>query len=154
MTPVLPVAIVVAVVTLVVTAVVTRYLSDRRVSTLSKWLGERLEVELPSAASESEASIAVIDRRLRAIEGSADAMRAQVVRLQGALDVLDQAVFVIDGDGTVIDRNRAAEPFIEARHADALVGAAVAELVDAALQSGGATRTLELFGPPRRTVVV
>ncbi len=154
MTPVLPVAIVVAVVTVVVTAVVTRYFSDRRFSVVSKWLGQRLEVDLPPPASGPEAAIAVIDRRLRAIEGGADLARAQVVRLQGALDGLDQAVLVIDGEGPVIDRNRAAEPFIEARHADALVGAAVAELVDAALQSGGATRTLELFGPPRRTVVV
>lgn len=154
MTPVLPVAAVVAAVSVIVTAVITRLISNRRNAALTQWLGGRLEVQLPPPESGPDAVIAVVDRRLRTIETGTDLIRAQVVRLQGALDVLDQAVLVIDGDGTVIDRNRAADPFIEARHTDALVGAAVAELVDAALQSGGATRTLELFGPPRRTVVV
>ena len=153
MTPVLAVAIV-AVVAVIVTAAITRLVDDRRLRALTGRLGERLETTMPPPGASVEAVMAVVDRRLRAIEATADVARAQVARLQGALDGLDQAVLVIDGDGTVLDRNRAAEPFLEARHADALVGAAVAEPVEAALPTGGATRTLELFGPPRRTVVV
>ncbi|MEX1217320.1 MAG: ATP-binding protein [Acidimicrobiales bacterium] len=154
MTSALPVAIVVALATAIVTAAVTRLVANRRLRGLSVWLGDRLDVVLPPKNSDLESTIAVLDRRLRAIDTAAESGRSEILRLQGAMDSLEQAVLVIDGDGTVINRNRAAEPFLEARHADALVGAAVAEMVDAALQSGGATRTLELFGPPRRTVVV
>ena len=154
MTSILLVAVVVSLLAAGVTVVVTQRIANRRLAFLISWLGDRLDTAMPAPGAATDQIIATLDRRLRAMEAATDGARAQATRLQGALDGLDQAVLVIDGDGTVLDRNRAAEAFIEARHADALVGAAVAELVEAALRTGGSTRTLELFGPPRRTVVV
>ena len=87
--------------------------------------------------------------RHRAAEAS-DAM----ARLQQALDTLPQAVLIMDAAGVVVERNTAAETFIAARHADALVEVAVGELVESALRGEPASRTLELFGPPRRVVAV
>ncbi|CAB4596878.1 unannotated protein [freshwater metagenome] len=61
---------------------------------------------------------------------------------------------VFDGEGLVIDSNLASAPFLEARHGDALVGAAVNDLVRVANSGQDASTIIELFGPPRRTVVV
>ncbi|NCY16768.1 MAG: two-component sensor histidine kinase, partial [Actinobacteria bacterium] len=80
--------------------------------------------------------------------------RATVGRLQEALDSLALAVLVVDETGEILERNIAAGAFIEARHSDALVGAVVNELLAEAIAGRPAERTLELFGPPRRSVVV
>lgn len=80
--------------------------------------------------------------------------RSTLGRLQEALDSLPLAVLVVDGSGTILERNIAAGAFIEARHTDALVGAVVNELLAEAIDGRAAERTVELFGPPRRSVVV
>nr|WP_249420613.1 ATP-binding protein [Rhabdothermincola salaria] len=74
--------------------------------------------------------------------------------LRAALEGLPQGVVVVDGRGEVVERNSAAAAFVAARHADALVEAAVAELVDEALEGRADQRVLELYGPPWRVVVV
>ena len=75
-------------------------------------------------------------------------------RLAETLEVIPQGVVVCDDNGDVVFRNRVAEGFASARHAEALVGAAVAELLDEALAGRAGRRTLDLFGPPRRTLVL
>ena len=102
-----------------------------------------------------------IDLLMMAIERSVRAMRIESLeaaavnsRLQEAMDSLPQAVLVFDDGASVVGHNTAAEAFIAARHSDALIGAAVTELVAEALAGQSSARTLELFGPPRRTVVI
>ena len=75
-------------------------------------------------------------------------------RLEQALDALPGGVLVADASGTVVFRNATAEEFHDARHGEALVEAAVAELVGLAATGTAGDRTLDLFGPPRRTIVV
>jgi two-component system sensor histidine kinase SenX3 len=75
-------------------------------------------------------------------------------RLEHALDAIPQAVLIADADGGVVLRNQQALTFASARHSDALVEAAITEMVDDALAGHGGQRTLDLFGPPRRTLVI
>ena len=75
-------------------------------------------------------------------------------RLARALDAIPQGVLIADTAGTVVFRNRVAETFADARHSDALVEAAVGELLAEALLGMTADRTIDLFGPPRRTLVI
>jgi len=75
-------------------------------------------------------------------------------RLEQALDRLPGGVLVTDASGAMVFRNSLADEFHEARHGEALVEAAVAELADLAAGGASSERTLELFGPPRRTIVV
>jgi two-component system sensor histidine kinase SenX3 len=75
-------------------------------------------------------------------------------RLRRALDALPLGVIVADGDGSVVFRNREARPLAKPRQADALTAQAVTELLDAARSGGSHTRTLELHGPPARTLVL
>ena len=75
-------------------------------------------------------------------------------RLEQALDAMPQGVVVTDEAGTVVFRNDVAQLFSEARHSDALVEAAIGELVTGALTGHAEARELDLFGPPRRSLVI
>ena len=92
----------------------------------------------------------VTDRAAEAVaESSADA-----IRQRRALDTLPQGVIVCDENGEVIFRNSRAVGLMGGRHGDALAAQAVVELLADAWQAGTAERTLDLYGPPRRTLVV
>jgi two-component system sensor histidine kinase SenX3 len=109
-------------------------------------LGEvRRALEEERHASE-EARAAVRVERLDAAETR--------LRLESALDAIPQAVLLTDASGEVVVRNRTAEAFAAARHGDALVEAAIGELIADALGGLEGHRTIELFGPPRRTLAV
>jgi two-component system sensor histidine kinase SenX3 len=75
-------------------------------------------------------------------------------RMAQALATIPQGVLVWDENGELVYRNERAGAYVAARHADALVEQALDELRAAALDGRGGTRTLELFGPPRRTLVL
>ena len=77
-----------------------------------------------------------------------------VGRMAQALETIPQGVVICDDNGDVTFRNQAATTFSSARHGDALVGAAIEEMLHKALDGDRDTRTLDLFGPPRRTLVV
>ena len=82
-------------------------------------------------------------------EASADA-----IRLRRALDTLPQGVIVCDENGEVAFRNARALAMMNNRHGDALAAQAVTDLLENALHSGSAERTLDLYGPPRQTLIV
>jgi two-component system sensor histidine kinase SenX3 len=76
-------------------------------------------------------------------------------RLASVLEAIPQGIVVFDDDGDVVHRNEVAAGFLTARHGEALVEAAIAELAQGVAGGGGdEERTVELFGPPRRTVVL
>jgi two-component system sensor histidine kinase SenX3 len=89
----------------------------------------------------------------RQVTSSADNTALQQ-RLRSALDALPVGVVVTRADGALTLRNAAAEHFLGVRHADALVNDAVASLLKDALAGLRGERKLDLFGPPRRTVIV
>jgi two-component system sensor histidine kinase SenX3 len=76
------------------------------------------------------------------------------VRLAHALETIPQGVVVCDEQGEIAFRNEAAAQFSASRHGDALVGAAIEELLRDAREGVAGRRTLELFGPPRRTLII
>ena len=117
-----------------------------------------LRLGLDSAAenefSRFEDLLSAVERSVRDLRSENHESDEARFRLQAALDALPVAVMVFDGEGLVIDSNMASTPFLEARHGDALVGAAVNDLVRVANSGQDASTIIELFGPPRRTVVV
>lgn len=78
---------------------------------------------------------------------SIDSLRARALR---ALDLLPDGVVICDVDGDVVARNERAEVFVDARHGDALVEAAVRDLRVAGAHGRTETRDLVLVGPPAR----
>jgi two-component system sensor histidine kinase SenX3 len=118
-------------------------------------LSTRLGVDIPDADPTGvEPALhhleQVTDRAAEAVaESSADA-----IRLRRALDTLPQGVIVCDETGEVVFRNARAVALMGGRHGDAIAAHAVVELLSEAWAQGSAERTLELYGPPRRTLVV
>ncbi|CAN5704620.1 two-component system sensor histidine kinase SenX3 [soil metagenome] len=93
----------------------------------------------------------------RAVERSVSAGGDRSVteaRLARALGAIPQGVVICDEEGEVVFRNDVAAAFFVARHSDALVEAAIVELLRDAVEGIGGTRTLDLYGPPRRTLVI
>jgi len=97
-------------------------------------------------------------RTTEAVVAEAAAERTQAddtrLRLAQALDAIPQGVLIADADGQVVVRNRVADTFADARHSDALVEAAIDELLADALNGHEGIRPIDLFGPPRRTLVI
>ena len=75
-------------------------------------------------------------------------------RLVRALNAIPQGVVISDERGRTVFENDVGAGYAKARHGDALVSAAVTELLAAAAAGSAASRTLELYGPPRRTLVI
>ena len=92
-----------------------------------------------------------------ATESAAEAIAnssADAIRLRRALDTLAQAVIVCDEHGTYVFRNTRAIELMGNRHGDALAIQAVDELLSSTGLGAAEERTLELYGPPRRTLIV
>jgi two-component system sensor histidine kinase SenX3 len=123
----------------------------RRIANLSL----RLEEEPPSSESRFlEKNLTRLDRAVDASVLARGEARVVAGRLAQGLETIPQGVVICDDNGDVTFRNRAATTFSSARHGDALVSAAIEEMLHRSLDGSGDTRTLDLFGPPRRTLVV
>jgi two-component system sensor histidine kinase SenX3 len=96
----------------------------------------------------------VVDRAL--LEGGAASIAEE--RLTRALEVIPQGVVVFDDNGAIVFRNEVAASYLTARHGELLVEEAIADLAAAITagrgDDGPASRTVDLFGPPRRTIVL
>ncbi len=116
-------------------AAVTWSIGERRMAGLRRWTGD-----LDRALEAERAEVAASGRRLQ--------------QLETAFDAVPRGVAVYDRDGELFYRNLAAAPYLSGRHGDLLVGRAIDELVASALGGVAARRSVDLFGPPRRTVDV
>ncbi|PZR78821.1 MAG: hypothetical protein DLM65_12045, partial [Candidatus Aeolococcus gillhamiae] len=83
-----------------------------------------------------------------------DALEAERRLLRGALEALPLGVAVCDEDGTVIYRNRRVAELAEARHSEALTSRALEQVLGATRSKGPQAQTLDLRGPPPRTIVI
>jgi two-component system, OmpR family, sensor histidine kinase SenX3 len=96
------------------------------------------------------------DRRyqLAAAQQRVTALEQAQHELTAALDVLPAGVVLVDAEGGLLARNRQAEHFLGVTYLDALVDAAVEAHLQDALAGRERVDTLEVYGPPRRTLVV
>src|SRR3984957_13502459 len=124
---------------------------EQRLSALATRLGVETPEEDPAGVEPALHHLEqVTDRAAEAVaESSADA-----IRLRHALDTLPQGVIVCEEDGEVVFRNSRAVDIMGGRHGDALAATAVVELLADAWKTGAADKTLDLYGPPRRTLAV
>jgi two-component system sensor histidine kinase SenX3 len=102
-----------------------------------------------------------VDEAMTSLERVVDAHLAEEARasatedrLLRALDAIPQGIVLADDEGTVVFRNRPASGFFAARHSEALVEAAIADLIAEAVHGVAGTRTLDLYGPPRLALLL
>ena len=135
---------------LVLVVVVVGWLRSRRnLRRRLTALALRLADDPRSVGSRLEGLLAHIERAVDTnLERRHDAAAA-TARLAGALDAVPWAVVVCDEDGRPTYRNRAADALTSGRRGDAIVQQALEQQL---ARPGREDRTLELLGPPARTV--
>ena len=102
----------------------------------------------------SELAMARLERSVQRVRERDDRVHQAELRLELALSEMTQGAVVCDERGVVVFRNAYAQSFVGARHGEALVEAAILELLEVARGGMPCDRELELYGPPRRTLVV
>jgi two-component system, OmpR family, sensor histidine kinase SenX3 len=98
--------------------------------------------------------LARVSEAMAAAQGRAAEASGLLDRLTEALSAVPEGVVVCDERGVVWHRNEVAQLFAGARHGEALADIAVTELLEAALRVGPSEQQLELYGPPRRALLI
>ena len=141
-----------------VLAVVLR--RQHRLAARLRAAGERLAPGVVATGSGLTEAASVVERAVdRSLLRGGDVSMAES-RLASALAVIPQGVVVFDEAGEIAYRNEVAAGYLTARHGEALVEEAIADLAQQAVdvvagaEEADSSRTVDLFGPPRRTVVL
>jgi two-component system sensor histidine kinase SenX3 len=121
----------------------------RRVVEVVERLGERIPTKVSA-----ESAIERLSRSVERVQQIDDDVRMSEIRLERAIDEIGKGVVVCDARGDIVSRNAPALAFVEARHGDALVEAAVRDLLTGALRGQRDARDLQLHGPPTRALTV
>jgi two-component system sensor histidine kinase SenX3 len=149
------VAVVVAIAAIAVAGVAV-ILAARRQQLLARRVAEvvgRLGESVPASLDADEA-IARLSRAVDRVQRLDDDFRLADIRLERALDEVKSGIVVCDALGAVVARNAVALAFVDARHGEALVEAAVHDLITAALRGHRGDRDLQIHGPPPRSLQV
>ena len=102
----------------------------------------------------ADALLAGLERLLRSRAQEAQQANDMLGRLSETLSAVPEGVVVCDETGAIRYRNGVAQTFAGARHGEALAELKVTELLSLALRDGPAEESLELYGPPRRALLI
>lgn len=138
----------------VLAAYLGRRARSRAISQRLAALGTRLGLDPPEDENNIEVSLAYLESVTGGAAQAVTESSSDAIRLRRSLDTLTQGVVLCDENGTVIYRNGRANALMVSRHGDALAAQAVTEVLEDAWHDGSAERTLDLYGPPRRTLQV
>jgi two-component system sensor histidine kinase SenX3 len=136
---------------LVVRAWLNRRALLRRLSAVTTRLSTG---ELPPAGRGVERALQQVEVAAGQANEQVGQAGAETERLRQALGGVHQGVAVCDEHGDIVFRNELAAAFVGARHADAIAEQEIAAVLRAALDGESITRSLELYGPPRRTLAL
>ncbi len=148
------VAVAVCVVVGFVAAALGRRSGRRAISQRLASLGTRLGLDPPEDENNVEISLAYLEQVTGGAAQAVTESSSDAIRLRRSLDTLTQGVVLCDENGAVIYRNGRANALMVSRHGDALAAQAVTDVLEDAWHAGSAERTLDLYGPPRRTLQV
>ncbi len=141
---------------LVAALVVRRSLVARLEGVLSRLGPEPVDApeSRPDARSALQAVLAALESRAEAGAEQLAEARASMSRSAGAIEAIPQGVVICDESGREMFRNQAAVAYVRGRHGEAVVEQAVQEQFDAVEGGEPQRRTLEIYGPPRRVLVL
>ena len=101
-----------------------------------------------------EASVGQLERAVDAAVTKGGDASASEARMAHALSAIGDGIVLFGQDGEILFRNRTALAFLDARHGETMVESSIEDLGRAALDGEVGSMTLDLFGPPRRTLVL
>jgi signal transduction histidine kinase len=145
---------VILVLAIIITAAVVRRAGRVALTQRLTALGSRLGLNPPAEEGSIENALSYLEQVTGAAAEAVAEASSDAIRLRRSLDALPQGVVLCDETGKVVYRNTPANALMTSRHGDALAAHAVTELLEDAWHGGTAERTLDLYGPPRRTLSV
>lgn len=117
-------------------------------------LASRLGVEPRDERGKVEAALSHLEEATGAATTAVSASSSEVVRLRESLDALPLGLVLCDESGGVLFRNRRAETLMTSRYGDAIAAQAVTDVLADGWSEGRAERTIDIYGPPRRTLTI
>jgi len=115
-------------------------------------LAERLGVSNEHDDGKVETALAYLEEVTGAATTAVSESSADAERLRRSLEILTVGLVLCNESGTVVYRNSLAEDLMSSRYGDALAAQAVTDVLDEGWRVGSSERTLDLYGPPRRTL--
>ncbi len=117
-------------------------------------LGGRLGVEPHDDNGNVENALSYLEAVTGEASLAVSESSAGSIRLRRSLDALPLGLVLCDEAGGVIFRNNQAETLMASRYGDAIAAQAVTEVLAEGWSNGVAERTIDIYGPPRRTLTV
>ena len=117
-------------------------------------LGARLGVEPLDDRGKVEAALAHLEEVAGVATSVVTEAGADAVRLRRSLDALPLGLVLCDEAGGVLYRNPQAESLMMSRYGDAIAAQAVTDTLADGWTHGVAERTMDIYGPPRRTLTI
>jgi two-component system sensor histidine kinase SenX3 len=117
-------------------------------------LASRLGVEPRDDNGKVETALSYLEEATGAATTAVSASSAEAVRLRQSLDALPLGLVLCDEAGGVIFRNKQAEALMTSRYGDAIAAQAVTDVLADGWSNGVAERTIDIYGPPRRTLTI
>ena len=143
------IAIVALAAVLAFACVLARTRVKNRLISLAAALGE----EPPGSASVSDL-LSLVERSAERIRRHDSEVERQQQRFALALSAMTQGAVLCDEFGSTVMHNAFARTFTEARHGNAIVRAAIDDMLGRACNGEHDQREIELFGPPPRLLFV
>jgi two-component system, OmpR family, sensor histidine kinase SenX3 len=117
-------------------------------------LASRLAIEPHHDDGKVESALSFLEEVTGAAHNAVNESSAETIRLRRSLDSLPLGLVLCDEAGGVIFRNTQAEHLMASRYGDAIAAQAVTDVLAEGWSSGVAERTIDIYGPPRRTLTI
>jgi two-component system sensor histidine kinase SenX3 len=117
-------------------------------------LASRLAVEPHNDDGKVESALSYLEEVTGAAHNAVSESSAESVRLRRSLDTLPLGLVLCDEAGGVIFRNTQAENLMASRYGDAIAAQAVTDVLAEGWANGMAERSIDIYGPPRRTLTI
>ena len=117
-------------------------------------LGGRLGVEPHDDRGKVESALAHLEEVAGVATSVVTEAGADAVRLRRSLDALPLGLVLCDEAGGVLYRNPQAESLMVSRYGDAIAAQAVTDTLADGWTNGVAEHTIDIYGPPRRTLTI
>ena len=138
----------------VVGILLNRLRGHRAIAQRLSALGSRLGVIPYSDDGKVESALSYLEEVTDAATTAVGESSAESTRLRRSLDSLPLGLVLCDESGGVLFRNTQAESLMASRYGDAIAAQAVTGVLTEGWTNGAAERTIEIYGPPRRTLTI
>ncbi len=131
-----------------------RWRGHRSIAQRLTALGTRIGVDPPTDSAKVETALAYLEEVTGQAATTVGESSAEAVRLRRALDAVPLGLVLVDESGEVLFRNSQAEGLMASRYGDAIAAQAVTDVLAEGWSAGVAERTIDIYGPPRRTLTI